>query len=130
MGEKGEGFSETTNYKGHMEKTKGQWNQVREVGMARLRGKWGEKVEICAWTTIKFFKNEKKENDGVGNRMFNISNLLVTYVWGNCYLNGLWCIHHAIVSEDNTFGSAGPRRVQNEYISDSILWFQCWLPRP
>ena len=28
------GFSGTTNYKGHMDKTKWEWNQGRQVGMA------------------------------------------------------------------------------------------------
>ena len=27
------------NYKGHMDKTKGGWNQEREVGMAGVKGK-------------------------------------------------------------------------------------------
>ena len=35
------------NYKGHMDKTKGDWNQGREV-------KVGGKADNCTWTIIKF----------------------------------------------------------------------------
>ena len=30
------------NYKGHMDKTEGSWNQGRQVGMVGVRGDWGE----------------------------------------------------------------------------------------
>ena len=33
------------NYKGHMDKTKRVWKQGREVGMARVRGSGGEKMQ-------------------------------------------------------------------------------------
>ena len=33
------------NYKGHMDKTKGEWNQGWEVGMAGVGGSGGEKME-------------------------------------------------------------------------------------
>ena len=32
-------------YKGHMDKTKGEWNQGWEVGMAGVGGSGGEKME-------------------------------------------------------------------------------------
>ena len=33
------------NYKGHMDKTKGGWNQGREVGLAGVG--WGENADNC-----------------------------------------------------------------------------------
>ena len=33
------------NYKGHMDKTKGGWNQGREVGMAGVGGSGGGKMQ-------------------------------------------------------------------------------------
>ena len=42
------------NYKGHMDKTKGGWNQGREVGMAGVGVEWwGENAENCTCTEIK-----------------------------------------------------------------------------
>ena len=41
-GKEGEGSSRN-NYKGHTDKTKGGWNQGREVGMAGVGGSGGRK---------------------------------------------------------------------------------------
>ena len=43
MGKKGEGFTGTINYKGHMDDNKGGWKQGREVGRARVVGRVGGK---------------------------------------------------------------------------------------
>ena len=46
MGIRGEGFSGTT--KGHMDKTKGGWEQGREVGLAGVaREGWGVNADNC-----------------------------------------------------------------------------------
>ena len=42
------------NYKGHMDKTKGGWNQGREVGMAGVGGAEGGKGRQLYLNTIKF----------------------------------------------------------------------------
>ena len=42
MGDKG-GRVFRNNYKGHMDKTKGRWNQGREVRMAGIVGRGGRK---------------------------------------------------------------------------------------
>ena len=42
MGKKG-GRVFKNNYKGHMDKTKGRWNQGRDVGMAGVGGSGGGK---------------------------------------------------------------------------------------
>ena len=49
------------NYKGHMDKTKDGVESVEGGGDGWGGGEcWGEKADNCTWTTIKFFKKEKK----------------------------------------------------------------------
>ena len=40
-------------YKGHMDKTKGRWNQGREVGMAGVRGSDGGKMQTTVLEQLK-----------------------------------------------------------------------------
>ena len=55
-GEKG-GKVFRNNYKGYMDKTKGEWNQGREVGIAGWRGEMGGK-----WRQLYLNNNKKPCN--------------------------------------------------------------------
>ena len=53
-GKQGKDFR--NNYKGHMDKTKRQWNQWQEVGIAGV-GAWsGKNGDNCTSTTINKYK--------------------------------------------------------------------------
>ena len=54
-GKEGEGSSRN-NYKGHTDKTKGGWNQGREVGMAGVGGQWAAKWRQLYLNNNFFFK--------------------------------------------------------------------------
>ena len=61
MGGKGRGVFRS-NYKGHMDKTKGRWNQGREVGMAGVRVEIGGKGRQLYLNSKKFKKRKNSSN--------------------------------------------------------------------
>ena len=61
MGKKGEGFTGTINYKGHMDDNKGGWKQGREVGRAGVVGRGGGEGRKLYLNKNKKILNKKTE---------------------------------------------------------------------